>query len=78
MLSHLSVDPLTTDDTFWHRLTLAAAACYQLVQSVLKVGFALAKRWDGGGGWTCCAHGGCLGWLQNSLGRHCVDHFSLC
>ena len=33
---------LTTDDVFWHRLTLAA--CYQLAQSVLKIGSVLAKR----------------------------------
>ena len=33
---------LTTDDAFWRRLTLAA--CYQLVQSVLKIGSALAER----------------------------------
>ena len=27
------MNPLTTDDIFWHRLTLAT--CYQLVKSVL-------------------------------------------
>ena len=32
-------DPLTTDDAFWHSLTFAT--CYQLVQSVLKIGFVL-------------------------------------
>ena len=37
-----TLNPLTTDDAFWHRLTLAA--CYRLAQSVLKVGSALAKR----------------------------------
>ena len=36
-----SLDPLTTDDAIWRRLTLAA--CYQLAQSVL-IGFALAKK----------------------------------
>ena len=36
------VNPLTTDDTFWHRQTLVA--CYQLAQSVLKIGSALAER----------------------------------
>ena len=36
------INPLTTDDTIWPRLTLAA--CYQLAQSVLKIGFALAKK----------------------------------
>ena len=35
-------NPLTTDDAIWHRLSLAA--CYQLVQFVLKIGFALAKK----------------------------------
>ena len=34
--------PSTTDDTFWHRQILAA--CYQLAQSVLKIGSALAER----------------------------------
>ena len=42
--SHLTsyVNPLTTDD----ECTLQAilAACYQLVQSVLKIGFVLAKK----------------------------------
>ena len=41
-----SVNPLTTDDAIWRRLTLAA--CYQLAQSVLKIGFALAKKADRG------------------------------
>ena len=36
------LNPLTTDDAFWRRLTLAA--CYQLAQSVLKIGSALAER----------------------------------
>jgi len=36
------LNPLTTDDAIWHRLTLAA--CYQLAQSVLKIGFALVKK----------------------------------
>ena len=35
-------NPLTTDDAIWRCLTLAA--CYQLVQSVLKIGFVLAKK----------------------------------
>ena len=47
---HTSINPLTTDDAFWRWLTWAA--CYQLVQSVLKIGFVLAKRWDGGSGWV--------------------------
>ena len=37
---------LTTDDAFWSRLTLAA--CYQLAQSVLKIGSVLAERVDEG------------------------------
>ena len=36
------LNPLTTNDAIWHSLTLAA--CYQLPQSVLKIGFALAKK----------------------------------
>ena len=45
------LNPLTTDDAFWRCLTLAA--CYQLAQSVLKIGFALAKKSGiGGGGWV--------------------------
>ena len=36
------VKGLTTDDAFLHCLILAA--CYQLVQSALKIGFALAKK----------------------------------
>ena len=36
------VNPLTTNDAIWRRLTLAA--CYQLLQSILKIGFALAKK----------------------------------
>ena len=36
------INPLTTDDVFWHHLTLAA--CYQLPQSVLKNSFATSKR----------------------------------
>ena len=44
MFGHLSmsINPLTTDDDFWHRQILAA--CYQLAQSVLKIGSALAER----------------------------------
>ena len=33
---------LITNDALWRRPT--SAACYQLVQSVLKIGFALAKK----------------------------------
>ena len=42
------LNPLTADDVIWHCLTLAA--CYQLAQSVLKIGFALAKK-AGWGSW---------------------------
>ena len=44
---------LTTDDAFWHCQILAAF--YQLAQSVLKMGSALAERvggGSGGGGWV--------------------------
>ena len=44
----LPVNHLTTNDAFWHCLTLAA--CYQLAQSVLKIDFALAKNSGIGGG----------------------------
>ena len=35
------VSPLPTDDTFWRQIL---AACYQLVQSVLKIGSVLTER----------------------------------
>ena len=55
-------NPLTTDDTFWCCLTLAV--CYQLVQSVLKIVFVLAKKKGGiGGGRQVSTQGGCLSWL---------------
>ena len=38
----LYINPLTTDDECTRHATLAA--CYQLVQSVLKIGFVLAKK----------------------------------
>ena len=34
--SMLAINPLTTDDAFWHCQILAA--CYQLPQSILKIG----------------------------------------
>ena len=37
-----TLNPLTTDDTIWRRLTLAT--CYQLAQFILKIGFALAIK----------------------------------
>ena len=39
---YLCFNPLKTEDAFWHRQILAA--CYQLVQSVLKIGSALSER----------------------------------
>ena len=44
----------------WRHLTLAT--CYQLMQFILKIGFAGRGRWAGIFK-TCCAHGGCHGWL---------------
>ena len=35
-------NPLPTDDAFWRRQILAT--CYQLAQSVLKIGSALTER----------------------------------
>ena len=63
------VNPLTTNDAIWHCLTLAA--CYQLAQSVLKIGFALAKK-AGWGRWAgfsvgCHAHGSCLAGCSKAL-----------
>ena len=47
VLPSCSINPLTTnDDNSRHR---NLAACYQLAQSVLKIGSALAER---GGGWV--------------------------
>ena len=42
----LLFNPLTTDDECTRLATLAA--CYQSAQSILKIGFAVAKRWDRG------------------------------
>ena len=50
-------NPLTTNDAIWRRLNLAA--CYQLAQSISKIGFA----WWAGFSMGCCAHGSSLGWL---------------
>ena len=33
---------LIINDAFWHHLTLAA--CYRLAESILKIGFVLAKK----------------------------------
>ena len=55
----LVLQPLTTDDAFWRQLL---AACYQLAQSILKVGSALPER-VGQGRWVVAplwltVHGG--------------------
>ena len=55
-------NPLITDGECTGHATLGT--CYQLVQSVLKIGFALAKWWDKGR-WLgfstgCLVHGTCL------------------
>ena len=49
------LNPLATDDAIWRRQFLAA--CYQLAQSVLKIGSALAERVGQGeiGGCTALA-----------------------
>ena len=39
------LNPLTTDDAFWCHQILAA--CYHLVQSIVKIGSALAERVGG-------------------------------
>ena len=41
-LNKYPFNPLTTDDAFWRRQILAT--CYQLAQSILKIGSALAER----------------------------------
>ena len=56
---------VTTDDECTGHATLVT--CYQLAYTILKIRFALAQR-VGWGRWTgivmtCCAHGGCFGWL---------------
>ena len=50
-----AVNPLPTNDAIWRRQILAA--CYQLAQSVLKIGSALAERVGQGevGGCTALA-----------------------
>ena len=55
MSLHSYINPLTTDDAFCRRLTLAA--CYQLAQSVLKISSALVERVGQGevGGCTALA-----------------------
>ena len=47
-ISEVFFNPLTTDDDFWRCLTLATCYMYQLVQSVLKIGFAKSGIRGGG------------------------------
>ena len=51
-------NPLTSDDAFWRRQILAT--CYQLAQSFVKIGSALAERVGLGVGPPLCltVHGG--------------------
>ena len=59
-----SLNLLTTNDTFWCHLTLAA--CYQLAQSVLKIGSVLAERVGQGEVGRCTPLGDSAGWLHGS------------
>ena len=65
-------NPLTTDDAFSRRLTLTT--CYQLAQSVLKIGFGLAKRVGQGkmGGFTPLVAVGCRKALVNDRWAICL------
>ena len=42
-MGHLWPNSLITDDAFWHRRQILAA-CYQLAQSIWKIGCTLAER----------------------------------
>ena len=59
------INPLTTNDDYSRHQN--SAACYQLAQSVLKIGSALAERVGQGEVGGCTAlltvHGGCCSWL---------------
>ena len=56
-ISHIQdVNPLTTDDADWRPQILAM--CYQLAQSVLKIGSALAERLGQGEVGRCTALAG--------------------
>ena len=62
---HLAANPLTMNDDYSCHRNLAA--CYQLAQSVLKIGSALVERVGQGevvGAllWET-VHGGCCSWL---------------
>ena len=74
------INPLTTDDAFWRRQILAA--CYKLAQSVLKIGSALAERWDSGSwmGPPFCltAHGGSCSCLYSKAFSGILRHGSTC
>ena len=57
----VGLNPLITDDTIWHCLTLAA--CYQLAQSILKIArFCASKKGRIGGGWRVSAQGARCTW----------------
>ena len=80
-ISHFQdVNPLTSHDAFWHCQILAA--CYQLVQSVLKIGSALAERMGQGevGGCTALADMQCMAAVaaacRKALGQCQVGHLS--
>ena len=65
IFKHFNVNPFSTNDNYSRYRNLAAF--YQLAQSVLKIGSALAKRVGRGevGGVTqrVTPHGGCGSWL---------------
>ena len=72
------VNPLTTNEDYRRHWNLDT--CYQLVQSVLKIGCALAERVgqgeEVGDTQQVTVHGGCCSWLYNSPGLCRVGHFS--
>ena len=57
----LAVNPLTTNDDYSRHRNLAA--CYQLAQSVLKIGSALVERVGQGEVGGCTALGDSAWWL---------------
>ena len=65
LIVHVCYIPLTTNDDYSCYRNLATF--YQLAQSVLKTGSALAERVGKGGGWVVplwlTVHGGCCSWL---------------
>ena len=76
----LEFNPLITDDECTHHATLAT--CYQLAQSVLKIGFTLANKGGiGEGGWVSAwgamhVVAALAGYKKERLGRHWLGHFS--